>query len=470
MLDNLERQEEARTHYLAASDLWAEQLDTTDWEYLRIVDNLTWLEWALGRAAEEQHDWQLAEERFRSAQKRAQAFAEPGDYRTKELRHDLARVGRLRRMSTDQIRQFDETRRLDAASRDAADAGDFDQAGLLAQRRRDLVVELFGASSPDAVGAEFDVVWLMPDSEESRAAYESLAARIPHFFGEQHPTYGDVLLELARQFEEPDDAALARAKQAATIFANTRGKEHRDYVRALALQGRILLRRIDPAAEATLLEAKTRLEQQGETEDATYVDVLSDLASFYSEEGRPTRALPYAIDAVAAARNVAEYFPYELSTLVNELANAYYNIERYDEALELYVESTNLLRDVGDRDECSFRITLFNTGELFYARGEFAKAQLYYEELFDACASGPACNDACLDGGVSLAAALRRQQEYDAADRVLGRVEKLLDVVDESERGIANEYRARVDLQRAAILRDQSDEESARAAISQLWR
>ncbi|MEM8864797.1 MAG: tetratricopeptide repeat protein, partial [Planctomycetota bacterium] len=471
MLDIDERYEEALHHYQIASKLWREQLGGGDHNYERMIDNLVRLQRTTGLNALDDRDWELAAERLRDGIANVLATWGADDYRLPELRADLRRVGLLKRMAPMQLDKYDQTVELNLAANAATDEGDWDKANTLQGERRDLVYELFGPNSYEGVLAQFDYAWTLPDGEESVTALEALLEPLRQTIGDRHPEYARLLKELARQFDEPDKTALDRITRAAEIYANAGGKDDRDYLSALCLQGRILAWRADRRAETVLQEACTRLEALGETDILEYANALSDLGGYYQQGGWPIKALEPSTKAVAVARKIPDFSASELATLLNELANAYFSIERYDEAIDLYVESVDLERNAEDRSECDFCMSLYNVGELFFAREQFAEALPYYQELLAVCQEGDSiCFESCFDGGISLAASHRRLEQYEEARQALDDLQTLLGSVDASNTGLRNEFTLRIAVQHMAIDRDVGDLTTARERVASIWQ
>ena len=470
LLDESGRYSDAVPHYRVAGETWAQELDDTCWIYYRIQGNRVRVEQQSALAAVDAHDWDQAEQHIRTALRILRNTWGETDYRIPEYEADLEWIGRLRELSAGELADFDRVRVLREASDAAANAEEYDRAIELARQRRDLTRKLFGESSLETARAEFSIAWLETDSPELEARYEELAADFRTHLGPMHPEYAQILQELVRLDDRYDARTFRRGAQAVEAYAHAHGKDSWEYASMLALHGKNLQRAGKPEAEAILVEAKTRLQNLGRTDSVEYFELLFDLGSIYNEQGRPMAALPLLRQSVELGRTFEDYDPAVFSTTINELANTYYSIEQYDLALEYYVESIEMERDAPTRVECNFRMSLRNTGELYFARDDYEASIRYFRELFDSChTQAMECYGSCLDGMISLASLHRRQEHYVKAGLVLDHLERMLAGEGEIPADYASDLRARLELQRMAVARDQGSWRVAKEKLHQLW-
>lgn len=455
LLDETERFRRAAEHYQRAGQLWRDEVDDSCWAYYRIQDNRVRLDQQAALAAVAEHRWDDAEQHLRAALRIATSTWSDDDFRVPAIQTELSRIDRYRQLDAESLELFDRMLELDDASRVAAEAADHDRALALARQQKEVASRLFPPDSPEVARADFAVAWQQTGEPHLPAEYERLALLYEQHVGGRHPDYAYILQELVNLAPEPDAATLERAALVTAIHAAANGADSSDYAAAVTVEGRQLLfaGRYE-AAEKKLLEAKTRLENLGETDGRNYLDVLSDLGSVRNYQDAPLQALPLIEQALELARQLDVYTPGELSTLINESANTYYSIGRYDRSRELYVEALELEQHSPDRVECNYRMVLRNTADLFFEEGNYGEAVKYSRELFDACLADPQdCHLACVDGFLGLAAAYRMQQQYVKARLVLDRFEAALDEWA-FPAGLHQEYTARIELQRIALLRD----------------
>ncbi|MDC0934777.1 CHAT domain-containing protein [Pirellulales bacterium] len=470
LLDDLQRHAEAEPHYKVAGEVWAQELDDTCWIYYRIQSNRVLLEQKAAIGAVEGRDWDEAEQRVRTALRIIRTTWGEADYRIPEFLTDVEWVAQLRQMNDEQLADYERAGELQVASDEAAEAGDYDRAIKLAGERRDLTLKLLGEASLETARAEYSLAWLQPDSPELEARYEKLAEVFRTHLGPLHPEYAHILKELVRMDTRYDATTFRRGAQAIEAYAHADGTDSWQYASMLALHGTNLQRAGKLEAEKVLLEAKTRLQNLGETDSVEYFELLSDLGSIYNAKSQPMAALPLLRESIALGRTFDDYDPAVFSTTINELANTYYSIAQYDRALEHYVEAIELERDAPTRVECNYRMSLRNTGELFYTKGDYDASIRYFRELFDHCHTQSfECYSSCLDGMISLASLYRNQEHFVKSALVLDHLEGKLAGGGEMPADYAAELRARIELQRMAIARDRGSWNIAQEKLRQLW-
>lgn len=97
-----------------------------------------------------------------------------------------------------------------------------------------------------------------------------------------------------------------------------------------------------PKSEEYLRKARDLMKKGFGTEHPAYVSSLSNLGGFYQDQGKYAEAVAQYRAALSLCRSLYDSYHLSLANALNNLANGCVRIERYEEALDLFTELSEL--------------------------------------------------------------------------------------------------------------------------------
>lgn len=430
--------------------------------------NLISLEQYLSQQALPEHNWDTAErylENSLATLKQIESDTGKSQYQIRDVEWDLKVLRLCRTMNETSLQDMDRCLALKSQIDTKTIPGDETAALALSREYRDLVQKLFGANTPSAVRADFQVAKQTNDRDAKLALYRSLLEPMRAVLGDDHPAYAELLIEIADWTEPASEQTLKQAETATGIYEKNSWHQTPEYAHALRIVGRIrnTLRR-DDAIEA-LLKAEGVLKEQRLTGGIDYLITLNELLFYYRNHDQLIESIPYCQTAEELARQLLKVDRGLAAQTCNQVATIYETLGRTDEALQNYLRAVNIFDELAGPPSRAQLITLKNVAGLYRRQRQYVSAEDFFRRFLKMVET-PGLYDRGLqvDAVLGLTSMYQEQERYQKARSLLGQLDQSL----QQDEKISTLW---CNIRLAQISLEQSDEkpDKAVALFEELW-
>ncbi|GBG28460.1 Kinesin light chain 3 [Hondaea fermentalgiana] len=240
---------------------------------------------------------------------------------------------------------------------------------------------------------------MLDDVAQVRAPYASFDSRAAAAMNERdHEMIHAIFRDSAGGYVAINGAILGGVRVAAldTIRRAVQRSVQNDNLGADSPEAAALLTRLgvllteeqlyDAAVDA-LRSALSTLRSVYGPDDMRVAQVLGYLGNALADQGKPSEAFKaltcYEEELAITRKALPENHP-DIATVLNNLACLLEDVERYDEALEAYLEALSIWRQQPDAESSEEEaIVLLNIGSLYFQKGQLEKASQYTSESID---------------------------------------------------------------------------------------
>ncbi|WP_039457518.1 tetratricopeptide repeat protein [Candidatus Jidaibacter acanthamoebae] len=265
------------------------------------------------------------------------------------------------------------------------DMGQFTQAFKLHKQALVIRGNTYGKDHPDYVGSLNNIALVLNELGQYAEAlkyYEQGLVTIKRVYGKDNQAYANITNNMAIVFYHQGDynKALQYYHNALSIRKNIYGKNHPDYTDSLCNIA-IVLRDIGEHKQALKYyqEALSIRENAYGKNHPDYGTLLSLIALVLNMQGKHYKALNYCNEALSIIQNKCGK-NHSYATCLNNTATILHSIGEYENALEHYKQSSEILDSIYGKEHHLYAISLNNIATVLQRMGQYKNALEYYNQ------------------------------------------------------------------------------------------
>ncbi|WP_339675627.1 CHAT domain-containing tetratricopeptide repeat protein [uncultured Gimesia sp.] len=392
--------------------------------------NLVSLEQYLSQQALLEHNWETSQsylENSLATLKQIEADTGKSQHQIRDIEWELKVLRRCRKMNQDSLQDMDRCLVLQKQIDTKKNAGEGNAALELSREYRRLIQKLFGEDTPSAIRADFQVAKHMQGRDVKLTHYKLLLKPMSTVLGDDHPTYAELLIEIADWTEPASAQTLEQAETAIGVYEQNSWHQTWEYAHALRIVGRIRnTLRHDNAIDA-LLKAEGVLKALRLTSGIEYLITMNELLFYYRNTGQLIEAIPYCEIAEKLARQLLNADRGLAAQTCNQVATIYETLGRTDEALQNYLRAVNIFDELASPPTRGHLITLKNVAGLYRKQQQYVSAEDFFRRFLKMVET-PGLYDRGLqvDAVLTLTSMYQEQERYDEARSLLDQLDGTL--------------------------------------------